>query len=165
MRSLNRIFLNKSLHRFLTLNCNCPCYKSRPQRRFFFRLCFLLLCCTLRLVATIIYSTVHNKNNDSKTMATLCGVSIIFIFLTLCMDLYHYVIWRYYIPQSDYRDVRVFGDGSCRKQPCHNKTLDYITVFHSSEYQPQDRWQNLYAMNDCNTPLLRSSNLDILPHS
>jgi hypothetical protein len=42
-----------------------------------------------------------------------------------------------------HRDPRTLGDQPCTDQPCHKRKLDHIVVFHSNDYQPQDRWRDI----------------------
>lgn len=44
---------------------------------------------------------------------------------------------------GEYRDSRTLGDRPCTDKPCHTRILDHIAVFHSSDYQPQDRWRDI----------------------
>ncbi|CAF3358271.1 unnamed protein product [Rotaria sp. Silwood2] len=44
---------------------------------------------------------------------------------------------------GDNRNPRSLGDRPCREQPCHKRKLDHITVFHSTDYQPQDYWRDI----------------------
>ncbi|CAF2504935.1 unnamed protein product [Rotaria sp. Silwood2] len=45
---------------------------------------------------------------------------------------------------GDNRDPRSLGDRPGREQPCHKRKLDHIAVFHSTDYQPQDRWRDIH---------------------
>ena len=45
----------KGLQRFLSLDCNCPCYRARPSLRFRLRFTFLFLCFGLRCAAIYQY--------------------------------------------------------------------------------------------------------------
>lgn len=56
----------KALHRFMTLDCNCPCYRARPKLRFRLRFAFLMLCLGLRGVAIYLYKLVSGKNQLHK---------------------------------------------------------------------------------------------------
>ena len=55
-RNMSKTCFNlKAVRRFVTLNCNCPCYRARPALRFGLRVNFLLICLVLRLTATYLY--------------------------------------------------------------------------------------------------------------
>jgi hypothetical protein len=41
------------------------------------------------------------------------------------------------------RDPRIRGDQPCQDKPCQKRTLDHITVFHSNDYEPQERWRDI----------------------
>lgn len=51
----------KALQRFLSLDCNCPCYRARPSLRFRLRFTFLLLCFGLRSAANYQYWSLSGK--------------------------------------------------------------------------------------------------------
>ena len=161
---LRRIIRHKALRRFLIMDCNCPCYKSRPRLRFQVR--FALVCAffILRIVAIGLYASSVLDDSDGGTLATVCALSLIFIFNTLCLDFYRYYIWWHYTPHGDTRchlrskkherylpyhmvgakrDPRTLGDRPCNEDPCHKRTLDHIAVFHEYDFQPQDRWRDL----------------------
>jgi hypothetical protein len=52
----------KALHRFISFDCNCPCYKARPKLRFRVRFVFLFLCLVLRGAAIYLYWTASGEN-------------------------------------------------------------------------------------------------------
>lgn len=51
----------KALHRFITFDCNCPCYRARPKLRFRLRLTFMYLCLALRGGAIYLYKVASGK--------------------------------------------------------------------------------------------------------
>ena len=158
MRGLLR---NKAIRRFLIIDCNCPCYKARPKQRFIARFALLFLFFVLRLVAIGLYARAPDGDNDGGLLAGLCALSLLFLFLTLGLDFYRYCVWWHYTPEDDpkccgrsrkherylpyhmvgkERDLRTLGDRPCTDQPCHERRLDHIAVFHGNDYQPQQRW-------------------------
>lgn len=161
---LRRLFRHKALRRFLIIDCNCPCYKSRPRLRFQVRFGLLCVFFVLRITAIGLYASADPADSDGGTLAIVCAFSLIFIFNTLCLDFYRYYIWWHYTPQGDTRchlrskkherylpyhmvganrDPRTLGDRPCPEKPCHKRTLDHIAVFHGYDYQPQDRWRDI----------------------
>ncbi|CAF2900431.1 unnamed protein product [Rotaria sp. Silwood2] len=161
---LTRLLKNKALRRFLIVDCNCSCYKSRPKRRFQVRLALIILVFILRIVAIGLYASSSDDNYDGGILAAICAFSLIFLFTTFCLDLYRYCVWWHYTPYGDTRchcrskkheryipyhmigdnrNPRLLGDRPCREQSCHKRKLDHIAVFHSTDYQPQDRWRDI----------------------
>lgn len=161
---LRKIIRQKALRRFLIIDCNCPCYKARPRLRFQVRFGILCAFFILRIVSISLYAASMADDNDGGTLAIVCAISLIFLFNTLCLDLYRYCVWWHYTPQDDTRchlrskkheryipyhmiganrDARTLGDQPCTETPCHERTLDHIAVFHGYGYQPQDRWRDI----------------------
>jgi hypothetical protein len=161
---LRKLFGNKALRRFLIIDCNCPCYKARPKLRFQMRFVLLCIFFILRITAIGLYASAPPGDNDGGALAGVCAVSLIFLFNKLCLDFYHYYVWWHYTTERDtrchcrskkhkrylpyhmvgeYRDPRTLGDRPCTAKPCLKRTLDHIAVFHSNDYQPQDRWRDI----------------------
>jgi hypothetical protein len=155
---------NKAIRRFLIIDCNCPCYKARPKQRFIVRFVLLFLFFVLRLVAIGLYARAPSGDNDGGLLAGLCALSLLFLFLTFGLDFYRYCVWWHYTPAGDERccgrsrkherylpyhmvgkerDHRTLGDRPCTDQPCHERRLDHIAVFHGNDYQPQQRWTDM----------------------
>ena len=161
---LRALLLNEAIRRFLILDCNCPCYKARPKQRFLLRFALLFLFFVLRLVAIGLYAAAPPGDNDGGLLAGLCALSFFFLFLTLALDFYRYCVWWHYTPHGDAqcwgrskkherylpyhmvgeeRDRRTLGDRPCTDQPCLERRLDHIAVFHGNDYQPQQRWTEM----------------------
>ena len=161
---LRKLVRSKSIRRFFIMDCNCPCYKSRPKLRFQSR--FILLCIffILRIICIGLYASSAQNNTNGGPMAIACAISIVFLTNTLMLDFYRYRIWWHYTPQGDtrchlkskkherfipyhmvgsQRDPRTLGDRPCTDRPCQNRTLDHIAVFHGDEHQPQARWRDI----------------------
>ncbi|CAF1118625.1 unnamed protein product [Adineta steineri] len=155
---------SKSVRRFLIIDCNCTCYKARPKRRFQVRFILLFIFFVLRITAIGLYASAPVGDNDGGLIAIVCAISLVFIFNTLCLDFYRYWVWWHYTPKLDtrchitsnkherylpyhmigsFRDPRTLGDRPYTEKPCHKRTLDHIAVFHSYDYQPQDRWRDI----------------------
>ncbi|CAF3340086.1 unnamed protein product [Rotaria socialis] len=116
-------------------------------------------------ISTIgLYATAPSGDNNCGTLADICTFSLTFIFNTLCLNFYRYYVRWHYRPQHDnhchcrskkherylpyhmvgeYRDSRTLGNRPYSDKPCHKRTLDHIAVFHSSDFQPQDRWRDI----------------------
>lgn len=100
---------------------------------------------------------------DGRGLANyyLCLLSLVFLFIKFLFDLYHYVVWWCYTPQIDTRchcrsrkhkryipyhiagdtqRTNMFSDRPCTTDPCYNRRLSHVVVFHSKDYQPQPRW-------------------------
>ena len=155
--------------RFMTLNCNCPCYIPRPKQRFFHRVLFLIVSGILRCAAVIIYTTAKpdDKYKKSDRAIVLCGLSILSPVCMILFDIYRYRIWWHYRPSCDNapsrqclskkhlrflpyhlmgnnRSMLVPGNQPCVYETfCSNRQLEHIAIFHSVEYQPQARWPEL----------------------
>ncbi|CAF1570640.1 unnamed protein product [Rotaria magnacalcarata] len=108
--------------RFMTLTCNCPCYKSRPQLRFQVRLGVMCIFITLRILAVILYASDTKLDGTGVVMAALSAISVVFILLTIAVDYYQYRMWWYYRPDQAYQICRCW---CCRQafHPCHERFL------------------------------------------
>jgi hypothetical protein len=141
-------------------------------------------------VAIGFYAASSSGDNNGGALAIVCALSIIFISNTLCLDFYRYYVWWHYTPQGDtrchlrskkhkrylpyhmvgnFRDSRTLGDRPCTDQPCHKRTLDHIAVFHSNDYQSQDRWRDipkppLGPPPKSSMPCFKSEEIDNQPH-
>lgn len=159
---LRKLIRHKAIRRFLIIDCNCPCYKARPKLRFQIRFGLMVLFFILRITAIGLYASSQQTDSDGGTLAIVCAVSLIFLFNTLLLDLYRYCVWWHYAPANDTecafhskqherfipyhmigqnRDPRTLGDRPCTDKPCTKRTLDHIAVFHSIDFEPQERWQ------------------------
>ncbi len=97
-----------------------------------------------------------------------CLISLVFLLGKFLLDLHHYVVWWCYTPKIDTRchfrsrkhrryipyhiagDIQrtdMLGDRPCTTDPCHNRQLSHVVVFHSSNYKPQPRWSVLAREN------------------
>ncbi|UJR07833.1 hypothetical protein I4U23_012116 [Adineta vaga] len=156
----------KALHRFISFDCNCPCYRARPKLRFRLRAVFLFLCMLLRGAAIYLYWSVSKIDARGKSNFYTCSVSLIFIFTTFLLDLYHYGVWWCYTPSVDTRchcrsskhkrylpyhivgdenRKDVTGDRECISKDCRNRHLSHVLVFHGKSYRPQPRWSKIKA--------------------
>ena len=161
---LRKLLRDKALRRLFIVDCNCPFYRARPKLRFQMRFGLIFAFFILRIVAISLYATAETSGGHGSLLASLCAISLIFIFATLTLDLYRYRVWWYYIPEGDKslcgrsskherylpyhmigakRDPRTLGDRPCTRNPCHERKLDHIVVFHGNDYQPQDRWRDI----------------------
>ena len=161
---LRKILRSKSIRRFIIVDCNCPCYKPRPQLRFRVRLTYLILCFILRIISIALYASARFTDQNGSALAIVCAVSLAFIFSTLALDLYRYCVWWHYTPSMDTRchlrsekheryipyhiignsrDRSSLGNEPCPNNPCSKTQLDHIAIFHSNEYQPQRRWRDV----------------------
>ena len=159
-----KLIRHKALRRFLIADCNCPCYKARPKLRFQMRFALLFLFFIFRITSIGLYASSSSSETNGSSLASVCAISLIFLFNTLVLDFYRYYIWWHYTPQGDtrchfrsnkhqrylpyhmvgdFRDPRTLGDQPCTDKPCHTRTLDHIAVFHGNDYQPQDRWSDI----------------------
>ena len=162
-------FCQSAALRFMTLNCNCPCYIRRPKRRFFHRTLLLMISGLLRFAAVIVYATAKPNDTYAKRdqAVVLCGLSILCPICMILLDTYRYRIWWHYRPSGDdatscqrlsKKHVRflpyhlldnnhsmvVPGNQPCvNKEICTNRRLEHIMIFHSSQYKPQLRWREL----------------------
>ena len=103
---LRGAFLNKVNHRFITLTCNCPCYKARPQLRFQVRLALMSFFIFLRIMAIILYATDSKSGALGKTMASICAISIPLLLVVIGLDYYQYRVWWYYRPDAATKPCR-----------------------------------------------------------
>lgn len=173
--------------RFISLNCNCPCYVPRPKLRFRIRIGFHFFCIILRIIATMMYGILYMEaTTDAESRVIylfllITGSSLIFPFISILLDLYHYRVWWSYEPDVEapadvlaksyshkhkrfipyvltepYR-TQTFGNRKCKYgEGCKNRELEHVVIFHSSSYQPQPRWtkaQKVYIGFHQTTPL------------
>ncbi|CAF1445932.1 unnamed protein product [Adineta ricciae] len=163
----------KATHRFFSFNCNCPCYRARPKLRFQMQFAFLIAVSLIR-IATIIFCLVIPHHITTKSLAVVVGISFIFLLLNSILDYYHYRIWWHYKPKFVRLEQEIIlpnttfsikhkrylpysllanqrtgqhGDTLCTNDPCNNRELEHIVIFHSSDYQPQPRWSELKRSN------------------
>lgn len=162
-------FCQPAILRFMTLNCNCPCYVPRPKKRFLHRVFFLIVSGMLRCTAVIVYITAKpdNKYKKSDQAIFLGELSILCPVFMILFDIYRYRIWWHYRPSCDdktscerlsqkhlrflpyhlkgnNRSMIVPGNQPCVNQTfCSNRQLEHIMIFHSDEYKPQPRWKEL----------------------
>jgi hypothetical protein len=161
--------------RFISLNCNCPCYIPRPKLRFTIRIGFHLICIPLRIAAIIMYRLLFDEaptgRNALQTLLTISSVCLVFPLVTILLDLYHYRIWWTYQPDIDIsKDINrkpfsrkhkrfipyvltepfrtaALGNRKCKYgNGCRGRELEHVVIFHSSDYQPQPRWSNEYPI-------------------
>ena len=161
--SVRSLWRNRAVHRLIALNCNCPCYQTRPRLRFQVRLIYLGVCFLLRLTGISLYTSAANRKVGSG-LAAVCGLSIICLAMVFSLELYHYCVWWHYRPSCDTkcsmlsekhkryipyhlsRDNRILelDSGPCPKnQTCPDRTLEHILIYHSRDYKPQERYRNL----------------------
>ncbi|CAF1312937.1 unnamed protein product [Adineta ricciae] len=163
---LRKVWRNRALRRIVALDCNCPCYKPRPKLRFFVRFGFLCVVFTLKIIAIALYTSVSSSSNRANDLATVCAFTILCLFSTFLIDVYHYCVWWHYTPFDDktccccrsrkhrrylpyiliaeYRNEQHWGDRSCTDHPCLERSLEHIATFHYSSYKPQPRWSDLH---------------------
>ena len=93
-----------------------------------------------------------------------CFLSLPLLISTILLDFYHYTVWWCYTPQIDNlchfrsskheryipyhlvgeeRRTHFLGDSPCRSDPCRNRNLSHVVIFHSRDYKPQPRWSML----------------------
>jgi len=119
----------------------------------------------LRIVAIALYVSSNSNANNADELVGLTAFTLVCLFSTLFLDLYHYCVWWHYTPYIDttccccrsrqhtrylpyilvgeYRNDKIWGDRSCPQNPCPKRRLEHITTFHSSTFQPQARWTEL----------------------
>jgi hypothetical protein len=109
-----------------------------------------------RIVASILYSKANYY-----MLVTLCAGSLIFLLGSLAIDIYHYRVWWHYRPSNDNlstpyslkhrrylpyhllgdnRNQMTLGNEPCSRDPCDNRELEHILIYHHSSHQPQERW-------------------------
>ena len=153
----------RSVHRFIQLNCNCPCYRTRPRLRFQVRLIYLSVCIILRVIAISFYISAAN-NNLGLDLAVICGFSILSLAMIFPLELYYYCVWWYYRPSCDkeysgfskkhrrYIPYHLTGDERtkslgnrlCKEgDQCSNHTLEHIMIYHPSFHNPLARFVDL----------------------
>lgn len=162
---LRRIWRNKAVRRLIILDCNCPCYKPRPKLRFQLRFGLLFVFFILRIAVIGSYASVSSDKNNASNLAGVTAFTLVCLFLTLLLDLYHYCVWWHYTPYKDttccccrsrkhgrylpyllvgsYREKSELGNQPCTNNPCPKRRLEHIATFHSSKYEPQARWTDL----------------------
>ncbi|CAF1522916.1 unnamed protein product [Adineta steineri] len=144
------------IRRMLTMRCNCPCYRTRPKLRLISRVVLLVLCVLLRIVASILYSQANRP-----LFFMLCAGSIVFLLISLAFDYYHYRVWWHYRPSNDNihsrysskhrrflpyhllgenRNAMMLGNAPCSREPCTNRELEHILIYHFRDHRPQQRW-------------------------
>ncbi|CAF4966876.1 unnamed protein product [Rotaria sp. Silwood1] len=158
-RDICKLVFNKPVHRFLSLDCNCPCYIARSKLRFQVRFTSLCISTILRLIAIILYFTTKNVGSDGIHMVELYGLSFIALFLTFLIDFYRYWVWWHYRPSTDegchctlskkhqryipYHLMGVHGKMLFEDEPCAdgyvctNRNLEHIMIFYLDEDKPQ----------------------------
>ncbi|CAF1022604.1 unnamed protein product [Adineta ricciae] len=155
-----------AVQRFVTLNCNCPCYITRPQHRFVIRMVLLFLCLVCRFTAFIIYLAAGIKS-AGNSLAGLCGASWLFLLLAILLQVLHYRIWWHYLPSYElenksteplskkhkrYIPHHLLGNNRTMKlgdQPCDNgqqctvRSMEHVLIFHRDVHTPQLRWSEV----------------------
>jgi hypothetical protein len=161
----------------MALNCNCPCYIPRPKLRFIVLLTFHAICLILRIVAVIMYKVLLNETTTStdqsiiQTLLIVTAITILFPFLTILLDIYHYRVWwayepdigtkpeiarkpysrkhKRFIPYSLLGRFRTdtIGNRQCQNgNNCHRIDLEHVVIFHSSSHEPQQRWSSRHPI-------------------
>ncbi|CAF2118271.1 unnamed protein product [Rotaria magnacalcarata] len=92
--------LNVANSRFITLSCNCPWYKARPQLRFHVRLAIMTISAVLHIICIILYATDRKTGAVSIIAAGSSGFSFIFVMLIIGLDYFQYRIWWHYRPDG-----------------------------------------------------------------
>lgn len=161
----------EATHRFFSFNCNCPCFRPRPKLRFQLQLAFLIVIFCIR-IANIILCLTTSHHIISKNFAVIIAISFYFLILTSLLDYYHYHVWWHYEPDLTKKKLEIpdtplskkhlrylpyallgnhrtgkVGDKLCIEEPCTNRRLEHILIFHLSDYQPQPRWSKLKELN------------------
>ncbi|CAF2804844.1 unnamed protein product [Rotaria sp. Silwood2] len=163
--------------RFVVLNCTCPCYIPRPKLRFTVRIGFHIICIALRIAGVIMYGLIMTESLTSsdrtvlQALLIITAASLIFPFLTIILDIYHYRVWWAYKPDVDISPdiakkplshkhkryipyvlterfrTTAFGNRKCKYgNRCQGRELEHVVMFHSTEYKPQPRWSNKYPI-------------------
>jgi hypothetical protein len=170
-RVVYKLFKAKSTHRCISFNCNCPCYRARPNLRFQLQFLFVIAISCIRIV-TIIFCLLLGNYVITKSLAVIIAISFFFLLLTSLLDYYHYRVWWHYKPNVIGLDIQIpitplsnkhkrylpyqllgskrtgrHGDKLCTNQPCKNRKLEHILIFHLSDYQPQPRWSEVKRLN------------------
>lgn len=90
--------------RFISLNCNCPCYIPRPKLRFTVRLTFHIITIILRSLGVILFGTVlaqssrHTTFQIEHVFLIVFAITILFPFFGIVLDIYYYRVWWAYEP-------------------------------------------------------------------
>ena len=172
-QAVYKLFKAKATNRFLSFNCNCPCYRARPKLRFQLQFAFVILISCVR-IAAIVFSLVLGNHVTTRSLAVIVAISFIFLLLTSLLDYYHYRVWWYYKPtfvrldpstkiptaplstkHRRYLPEKLLGsqrtgqagDKLCTNEPCTNRKLEHILIFHLSDHQPQPRWSEVKRLN------------------
>lgn len=116
--------------RFISLNCNCPCYLPRPRLRFTMRIGFHIFCIILRVTAIILFGELVNEAQSSTNKMTLYifvivfSVTLIFPLLTILLDVYHYRVWWAYEPDVEVEPSYTRGPLSSK----HRRFIPYVLI-------------------------------------
>ncbi|UJR19339.1 hypothetical protein I4U23_022468 [Adineta vaga] len=116
--------------RFMSLNCNCPCYIPRPKLRFKVRLAFHTISIILRSIGVILYGTVVGESSRHTTFQFEHAILIVFAvitllpFLAIAFDIYHYRVWWAYKP------IVTANPSVTRKSlsPKHKRFIPYVLI-------------------------------------
>ncbi|CAF0774560.1 unnamed protein product [Adineta steineri] len=151
------------IRRMLAMRCNCPCYRTRPKLRLINRVVLLILCVLFRIIASILYSV-----GGRTLLIALCAASIALLLISLGFDYYHYRMWWHYRPAMDNlrtkysskhrrflpyhllgenRNPMTLGNEPCTREPCTNRELEHILIYHYSDHRPQQRWFEIKTDN------------------
>lgn len=84
---------NKAIRRFIALDCNCPCYRSRPKRRFQLHLVYFIVTFVFRIVAISMYGAAISTTNRAGDICTVIGITFVFLAIGFSFDVYHYCVW------------------------------------------------------------------------
>ncbi|CAF0948570.1 unnamed protein product [Adineta ricciae] len=164
-----KLLRSRSTNRFLSFNCNCPCYRARPKLRFQMQFILIIFISCIR-IAMIIFCFTIQHNIATKSLAVIVAISFFFLIITSLLDFYHYRVWWHYkpilskttehveiptaplskkhqrfIPYHLLGDNRTthFGDKACSNNRCQNRDLEHIFIFHFKGYNPQPRYFDL----------------------
>ncbi len=112
------------------------------------------------------------KYSEILPILHVCLLSLPLLIGTLLLDFYHYTVWWCYTPQIDSqchcrsrkheryipyhlvgedRRTHFLGDTPCTSDPCYNRHLSHVVIFHSRDYKPQPRWSTLDTRNNTGT--------------
>jgi hypothetical protein len=116
-------------------------------------------------------TTTSTDRNVIQALLAVTAGSLIFPFLTILLDLYHYRVWWAYEPDiiisadivqkpfsrkhkrfipyvlTEPFRTATFGNRKCKNgDRCQSRELEHIVIFHSSLYQPQPRWSDAYPI-------------------
>lgn len=158
---------SRAVHRFCGLDCNCPCYRPRPQLRFLVKFILMAILYLSRAIAIIMIFVKHDEY-ELKEIGVVVAISFVFLIFVTLLDIFHYCVWWHYepkiiglenpIPKGSYskkhkrflpypilgnQRTGELGDRLCVARSCSNRQLEHILIFHMSAYQPQPRWSEL----------------------